>query len=187
MVPNVEADACSSAQDNIVVRVHTDEGLIGIGETDTNPWGGQGVEAPGTHCMGRGLTEMLIGSDPRQPVAVWEKLYRGSVMNGRRGLGISAIGALDIALWDLLGQAEGVPVWPAAWRRDPKPSSAVRESPTRWRDPHNLPGKPAAQGETGRSDGFRSSQGGDLHKRPVFPYGPAGEQRQCCGACCSRS
>jgi L-alanine-DL-glutamate epimerase-like enolase superfamily enzyme len=112
LVPDVDVDACSSAQDNIVVRIHTDEGVTGIGETDTNPWAVKAlIEAPGTHCMGRGLKEMLLGEDPLQPEALWEKLYVGSAMNGRRGLGICAIGALDMALWDIRGKAEGKPIW----------------------------------------------------------------------------
>ena len=112
LVPDFDAEACSSAQDNIVVRVHTDEGLVGIGETDTNPWAVKAlIEAPGTHCMGLGLKEMLIGEDPTQVEALWEKLYIGSAMNGRRGLGICAIGALDMALWDIRGKVEGKPIW----------------------------------------------------------------------------
>jgi L-rhamnonate dehydratase len=38
VVPNVSPEACSSAQDDIVVLIHTDEGITGIGEVDTNPW-----------------------------------------------------------------------------------------------------------------------------------------------------
>ncbi len=112
LVPDYDADACSSAQDNLVVRIHTDEGLIGIGETDTNPWAAKAtIEAPGTHIMGLGLKEMLMGADPRDVEGIWERLYTGSAMTGRRGLGICAIGALDMALWDLRGKAEGRPVW----------------------------------------------------------------------------
>src|SRR5438034_403499 len=112
LVPDVDVEACSSAQDDIVVRIHTDEGLTGIGETDTNPWAVKAlIEAPGTHCMGRGLKEMLLGEDPLQPEALWEKLYIGSAMSGRRGLGICAMGALDMALWDIRGKAEGKPCW----------------------------------------------------------------------------
>jgi L-alanine-DL-glutamate epimerase-like enolase superfamily enzyme len=36
--PNYDVDATSSAQDDIVVEIHTDEGVTGIGETDVNPW-----------------------------------------------------------------------------------------------------------------------------------------------------
>ena len=59
--------------------------------------------------MGLGLQEMLLGADPMQPEAVWEKLYRGSKMTGRRGALICALGAIDMALWDIKGKALGVP------------------------------------------------------------------------------
>ncbi|MGC8641110.1 MAG: mandelate racemase/muconate lactonizing enzyme family protein [Isosphaeraceae bacterium] len=111
LVPGYDARACSSAQDDLVVEVHTDAGLVGIGETDTNPWiARECIRARGTHCMGLGLEEMLIGADPMGPEAVWETLYRGSKMTGRRGALICALGAIDMALWDIKGQALGVPV-----------------------------------------------------------------------------
>jgi len=112
LVPDYRADACSSAQDNLVVKIHTDEGLTGIGETDTNPWVAKAmIEAPGTHIMGLGLKEMLLGADPSDVEGLWDAMYRGSAMTGRRGLGICAIGALDMALWDLRGKALGQPCW----------------------------------------------------------------------------
>jgi L-alanine-DL-glutamate epimerase-like enolase superfamily enzyme len=112
LVPDYDASACSSAQDDLVVEVHTDEGLVGVGETDTNPWiARECLRARGTHCMGLGLEEMLLGADPMQPEAVWERIYRGSKMTGRRGALICALGAVDMALWDIRGQALGVPVW----------------------------------------------------------------------------
>jgi L-alanine-DL-glutamate epimerase-like enolase superfamily enzyme len=111
LIPDYKADACSSAQDDLVVEVHTDDGIVGIGETDTNPWiARECIRAPGTHCMGLGLKEMLLGADPMQPEAVWERLYLGSKMTGRRGALICALGALDMALWDIKGKALEVPV-----------------------------------------------------------------------------
>ncbi|HYM70764.1 MAG TPA: mandelate racemase/muconate lactonizing enzyme family protein, partial [bacterium] len=108
--PGMDVGATSSAQDDIVVEIHTDEGLTGIGEADVNPWIAQAcIEAPGTHTMGLGLREMLIGQDPLQVEALWERLYVGSAMNGRRGAVVHAIGALDIALHDLRGKALGRP------------------------------------------------------------------------------
>ncbi|MHB1569591.1 MAG: mandelate racemase/muconate lactonizing enzyme family protein [Solirubrobacteraceae bacterium] len=110
--PSFDVDATSSAQDTIVVEVHTDEGITGIGETDLNAWIARAcIEAPGTHTMDLGLREMLIGCDPLDPAAVWEKLYVGSAMSGRRGAVVHALGAIDIALWDICGKAAGVPVW----------------------------------------------------------------------------
>jgi len=111
LVPDYDVSACSSAQDDLVVEVHTDEGIVGIGETDTNPWiARECIRARSTHCMGLGLEEMLRGADPMEPEAIWEQLYRGSKMTGRRGALICAMGAIDMALWDIKGQALGTPV-----------------------------------------------------------------------------
>jgi L-alanine-DL-glutamate epimerase-like enolase superfamily enzyme len=111
-VPDCNASACDSAQDTIVVQVHTDEGLIGIGETDANPWVIKAmIDAPGSHIMSLGLRELIIGQDPTQPAAIWDRLYTFTAMTGRRGAGVCAIGALDMAVWDLYGKATGKPVW----------------------------------------------------------------------------
>jgi L-alanine-DL-glutamate epimerase-like enolase superfamily enzyme len=111
LVPDYDSSACSSAQDDLVVEIHTDEGIVGVGETDTNPWvARECIRARGTHCMGLGLEEMLLGADPLQPEAIWETLYRGSKMTGRRGALICAMGSIDMALWDIKGQALGVPI-----------------------------------------------------------------------------
>ncbi len=108
--PAFDTSAASSAQDDIVVEIHTDDGISGIGETDVNPWIARAcIEAPGTHNMGLGLREMLIGADPMNIDELWERLYVGSAMNGRRGAVINAIGALDMALHDLRGKALGKP------------------------------------------------------------------------------
>ena len=112
LIPNYDTAACSSAQDNLVVEIHTDEGLVGIGETDTNPWvARECIQARGTHCMGLSLEQMLLGESPLDPQALWNKLYSGSKMTGRRGAVICAMGALDMALWDLRGKALGEPVY----------------------------------------------------------------------------
>lgn len=112
LVPDLRKDATSSAQDDIVVLIHTDEGVTGIGETDVNPWIARAcIEAPGTHTMGLGLKEMLLGESPLETERLWEKLYTGSAMNGRRGALICALGALDMALWDIKGKVAGKPCW----------------------------------------------------------------------------
>src|SRR3954468_22359402 len=100
--PAYDVGATSSAQDTVVVEIETDEGLVGIGETDLNAWIARAcIEAPGTHTMDRGLRELLLGADVSDPEATWERLYVGTAMTGRRGALVHAIGALDIALWDL--------------------------------------------------------------------------------------
>ena len=110
--PGMDISASSSAQDDIVVEVHTDDGLFGIGETDLNPWIARAcIEAPGTHTMGRSLSQMLEGQNPLDVEILWDRLYIGSAMNGRRGAVVHALGALDIALHDLRGKALGKPCY----------------------------------------------------------------------------
>jgi L-alanine-DL-glutamate epimerase-like enolase superfamily enzyme len=110
--PGLNPDATSSAQDSIVVEIETDAGLVGVGETDLNAWIARAcIEAPGTHTMDRGLRAMLIGRDATSPEALWEDLYVGSAMSGRRGAVVHALGAIDMALWDLAGKVAGVPCW----------------------------------------------------------------------------
>ena len=108
--PGYDVGATSSSQDDIIVEVHSDDGITGIGESDVNPWMAKAcIQAPGTHTMGLGLAEMLMGENPLEPERLWEKLYVGSAMNGRRGVVIHAMGALDMALHDLRGKALGKP------------------------------------------------------------------------------
>ena len=112
LIPDFDSDACSSAQDNFIVKVFTDEGLYGIGETDTNPWGAKAVlDSPGTHAMGRGFKDILIGKDPRNVQGLWHEMNEKTMMTSRRGLGICVMGAIDMALWDLCGKIYGQPVW----------------------------------------------------------------------------
>src|ERR1700744_4472839 len=110
--PGYDAGATSSSQDDIVVEIHTDEGITGIGESDVNPWIAKTcIEAPGTHTMSLSLRDILIGSDPLDIAALWQRMYVGTCMHGRRGAGIHAMGAIDMALWDIKGKAEGKPLY----------------------------------------------------------------------------
>jgi L-alanine-DL-glutamate epimerase-like enolase superfamily enzyme len=112
VAPDMDKTLTSSAQDDLIVIVHTDEGITGIGESDVNPWMAKAcINAPGTHTMGLSIRELLIGADPMDIQRIWDRLYKGTAMNGRRGVVIHAMGAIDMALWDLRGKAEGKPVF----------------------------------------------------------------------------
>lgn len=106
----IESEADSS-QDMALVVVQTDSDMIGIGEADSSPEVVQAViDAPLSSSLGCGLRLLLIGEDPRDPTALWKKMYKGSVFFGRRGAAIHAMSAIDIALWDICGKEAGLPV-----------------------------------------------------------------------------
>jgi len=111
LAPNYDPSFTSSAQDSFLVLLHTDEGLTGLGESDVNPWIAKAcIEAPGTHTMGLCIKDLLIGADPADIEGLWRKLYVATAMNGRRGAVVHAIGAVEMALWDLKGKALGKPI-----------------------------------------------------------------------------
>jgi L-alanine-DL-glutamate epimerase-like enolase superfamily enzyme len=108
--------------DSVLVKVETDDGLVGWGEAKA----GVGSAASGhglAAIINRDLAPLLIAQDPRDVSRLWDVMYntpregfaldRGHVLPqlGRRGLSISAIAGVDIALWDLLGKSLGAPVW----------------------------------------------------------------------------
>ena len=112
VVPALRQDATSSSQDDVIVLVHTDEGITGIGETDTGPWLAKAaIEAPGSHTMARGLKEIYLGQDPFDSAALWDRAYTATCMSGRRGAVVCAMGAIDMALWDIKGKALGKPIY----------------------------------------------------------------------------
>ena len=111
VAPDFDASFTSSAQDSLVVVIHTDGGVSGVGECDANPWMAKAcIEAPGTHTMGLPIKGILIGADPFDIGEIWRKVYLGTAMNGRRGMVIHALSAIEMALWDLCGKATGLPV-----------------------------------------------------------------------------
>jgi D-galactarolactone cycloisomerase len=100
------SQAAFPERNSYLVRVETDAGLVGWGE------GGQyGPPEPVAACVDAVLAPRLVGRDPTEPVSVWEELYAFSRDFGQKGTYVEAISALDIALWDLAGQAAGLPVW----------------------------------------------------------------------------
>jgi L-rhamnonate dehydratase len=103
---------CDSGQDALVVRVHTDEGITGIGEVDSSPRAAQGmIEGPYSHAISSGLKHLLIGEDPFETEYLWDKMYRQNIYAGRSGIGIHAMSGIDIALWDIKGKKLGLPIW----------------------------------------------------------------------------
>jgi L-rhamnonate dehydratase len=97
--------------DDCVLVVHTDDGITGIGETESMAPAIQAiVKGPSAHNHARSLSAVLIGKDPSDPVGLWNQMYESTDYVGRRGLAMHAIGGVDLALWDLKGKIEGKPV-----------------------------------------------------------------------------
>jgi L-rhamnonate dehydratase len=110
-IPDLDATRADGIQDDIVVRVHTDAGITGVGEADSSPAVVKAlVDAPESWMRSRGLAGMLIGEDPFHAERLWDKMYHGTLWMGRGGVTIQAISAVDIALWDIKGKALGLPV-----------------------------------------------------------------------------
>ena len=87
----------------ILVRVYTDEGLVGLGEC----YWGSGVETI-VHSM----KHMLLGEDPHNVDWLYQKMVRG--MSGAGSTGgtvVAAISGIELALWDLKGKALGTPIY----------------------------------------------------------------------------
>ncbi len=98
-------------QDVLIIRIHTDEGITGIGEAHTNPFALKAIiDTPSAHISAQGIKDLLVGEDPTRISHLWDKMYRFSQTYGRRGLGIHAISGIDIALWDIAGQVAGQPI-----------------------------------------------------------------------------
>ena len=112
LADNYDPNLTSSAQDTCLVIIKTDEGIEGYGECDTSPWVAKAfIESPGTHTMDQCVKDILIGSDPLKVDDLWSKIYVGTAMTGRRGAGVNAISAVDMALWDIRGKYENKPVF----------------------------------------------------------------------------
>src|SRR5690349_4312420 len=90
--PDVDASRADGSQDALLSRVHTDEGVTGLGEVDSIPSVVTAVvEARSSHSNAAGLRNLLLGEDPFETDRLWEKMFRGSIYYGRRGVAIHAM------------------------------------------------------------------------------------------------
>src|SRR5882672_4384193 len=103
-MPQVELKA-DGTQEVLLVRVTTDEGIVGHGEAVSNAAVVRAiVEAPRSAPFRHGLAVVLSGSDPLDPEARWKDMYDATRWYGRRGVAIHAMAAVDTALWDIVGK-----------------------------------------------------------------------------------
>ena len=88
----------------LICEVETNDGHIGIGNAALAP---QLVK----NTIDTYLKPLVVGEDPFDYAYIWEKMYRKTLNWGRRGLGMVAISAIDIAIWDVLGKITNKPVF----------------------------------------------------------------------------
>jgi L-rhamnonate dehydratase len=110
-LPDVN-ERCDGSQETLVVKVHTDAGLTGVGEVDSSSLVAKAIiEAPLSHKICRGLAECVVGQDPFEIDRLVHRMYEGSIFFGRQGAVIQAMSGVEIALWDIVGKATGRPVY----------------------------------------------------------------------------
>ena len=88
----------------LTCEIETSDGTIGLGDA---------ALAPGLtkKAIDEWFAPLILGEDPFDVSYLWEKMYRRSHAWGRKGIGMVAISAIDIALWDLMGKLVGKPVF----------------------------------------------------------------------------
>ena len=95
----------------LVVEVFTDDGLVGIGNAALAPQVTKQV-------IDLYLKPLLIGRDPWDTEFLWQNMYRKTMAFGRKGIGMVAISAIDIALVGHPGQISEATRLPPAWGQD---------------------------------------------------------------------
>ena len=88
----------------VLVEIFTDAGLVGLGNAALSPLLTKA-------CIDIYLKPLLSGADPWDTEYLWQQMYRRTMAFGRKGVAMTAISAVDIALWDLLGKSAKQPVY----------------------------------------------------------------------------
>ena len=102
------------ARSGLLVQVTTDEGLAGWGEVFCHDGWPAAVA-----LLEQVYAPLVVGQDPLARAYVWEMLYNWTRDYGQKGLTTAALSGVDIALWDICGQAAGMPIWRllGGWRQ----------------------------------------------------------------------
>jgi L-alanine-DL-glutamate epimerase-like enolase superfamily enzyme len=105
-------ERCDGSQETLVVKIHTDAGIVGLGEVDSSAHVAKAIiEAPLSHKICRGLAQCVLGEDPFEIDRLIHRMYEGAIFFGRQGAVIQAMSGIEIALWDVMGKAVGRPVY----------------------------------------------------------------------------
>ncbi|MGD2140593.1 MAG: mandelate racemase/muconate lactonizing enzyme family protein [Burkholderiales bacterium] len=105
--PVFDANYTMAVKPALLVEVHTDEGIVGLGEAAH--FGGP--MASTAQVIEHELKPYLVGEDPGEIERLWERMHRRAYKHARGGILIAAISGIDIALWDLRGKLTNMPLW----------------------------------------------------------------------------
>jgi mannonate dehydratase len=104
-ITDAKVFVCSPGRNFVTLKISTDEGLYGLGDATLN-----GRELSVASFLSDHLIPCLIGRDPFQTEDIWQYFYRGTYWRGGP-VTMSAIAAIDMALWDIKGKALKTPVY----------------------------------------------------------------------------
>lgn len=139
-ITQIETIRVSEFRDLIWVQIHTDAGIVGLGET----WYAASAVQSAIHDH---FGPLLIGRDPMEIEGHWQQMFRLSDHAGYGGAEVRAISALDMALWDIKGKALKLPVYQmlgGATRNKINVYNtcgtygAIKDSQAIWKDPVGL-------------------------------------------------
>ena len=104
-IVDVRVIVCSPGRNFVTLKIITEQGIYGVGDATLN-----GREKAVVSYLEDYVVDMLIGKDPQRIEDIWQYLYRGAYW--RRGpIGMTAIGAVDTALWDIKAKAANMPLY----------------------------------------------------------------------------
>ncbi len=121
-----------TSREYAAVRVTTESGLVGSAYCLTR-------DAPVDACVTRLVRPALLGTESVAPEAAWHRASRATVLVGRVGLVLRAIGLVDVALWDVAAQRAGSPLWQLlSGSPKPVPAMIIAAYPLADRSPESL-------------------------------------------------
>jgi len=110
--PPEGSDEAHGVKHCLLLKVSTDEGLVGWSDVETAPHVAAAVVSAPESGAGvfEGLRPLVVGEDPFEVERLWDKIYRGTIYYGRRGVVMQVLSGFDIACHDLMGKATGRPL-----------------------------------------------------------------------------
>ena len=110
--PPEGSDEAHGVKHCLLLKVRTDDGLAGWSDVETAPHVAAAVVSAPESGAGvfEGLRSLVVGEDPFEVERLWDKVYRGTIYYGRRGVAMQVLSGFDIACHDLMGKATGRPL-----------------------------------------------------------------------------